>query len=395
MPDRRLVGLVLAMLLLAVLAVMAVRVATGPDEPRRRTTSIGEAVEQDADGFRRAERGTPIRFPEDHGPHPDYQLEWWYLTANLRAEDGRRFGVQFTIFRNALAPPDSVPGDRPDDWSTRQLYLAHAAVTDIRSGRFMASERLSRGAAGLAFARSEPLEIRVEDWFMRQTGTATFPLAVRADAGSFGFDLQASPVKPVVLQGDGGFSPKGPSAGQASIYYSYTRLETKGSIRIGDDSFRVDGFSWLDREWSTSFLGSDQVGWDWFSIQLEDGRDLMAFQLRNSDPATEPFKDGLVVAKDGSTLRLAPDDFTLEPGRIWSSPESGAHYPVEWRLRVPREGLDLRVTALHDAQELNVSVDYWEGAVDVDSAPGAAGVGTGYLEMTGYAGGKAMPGMDR
>lgn len=402
MIDRRVIGLAAAAALLVALAVFAVRFISAPDEVPRSATSLVEAVGPDTEGYRRAAPGTGIRFPEDHGPHPDYQLEWWYLTANLHTESGRRFGVQFTIFRNALALPDSASAeapvtaspDRDSGWSTRQLYLAHAAVTDVEAGRFMAEERLSRGAAGLAFARASPLEVRVENWFLRQTGSATFPLKIRSDAEGFGFDLDMAPVKPVVLQGDEGFSPKGPAEGQASMYYSYTRMQTTGSVRVGNESFRVEGLSWMDREWSTGFLGPDQIGWDWFSIQLDDGRDLMVFQLRTAGPDGAPWKDGTIVDAEGRATRLGPDDFHLETGKTWTSARSGARYPVEWRLQVPREDLDLRVSALYEAQELNVSVNYWEGAMDVFSEPDGDRVGSGYLEMTGYAGGGALPGID-
>ncbi|NNF03501.1 MAG: carotenoid 1,2-hydratase [Rhodothermales bacterium] len=394
MNDRRLIGAAAAVLLLVLLAILAWRVASGPEAQPRRSTGIGEAIAPDPAGYRRAEPGTQIRFPRDHGAHPDYQLEWWYLTANLRTDDGRRFGVQFTIFRNALAPPDTTMPDGQSAWSTRQLYLAHAAITDVESGRFEAVERLSRGAAGLAFARAQPLEVRVEDWFIRQTGRETFPAVVSAGTEAFGFELELSPVKPVVLQGDRGYSPKGPDDGQASMYYSYTRLRATGTIRAGDESFRVDGQSWMDREWSTSFLGPDQIGWDWFSIQLEDGRDLMLFQLRTANPSGDAWKEGTLVAADGTTRRIDPAEFTLEPGRTWASASSGAAYPVEWRVRVPSESIDLNVRAVLDAQELNVSVDYWEGAVDAYSADSERRSGSGYLEMTGYAASGAIPGME-
>ena len=410
MTGGQLVGAAAAVLLLLVLAVLAVRVASGPGEPRRGATTLGEAIGQDAEGYKRAERGTPIRFPEDHGPHPDYQLEWWYLTANLRSEDGRRFGVQFTIFRNALAPPDSAEAGveargssngevAATDWSTRQLYLAHAAVTDVGSSRFVSAERLSRGGAGLAFARAQPLEVRVENWFLRQTGEATFPLQVRADADAFSFDLDVTPMKPVVLQGEAGYSPKGPAEGQASMYYSFTRLAATGSIRTDDRTFSVEGLAWMDREWSTSFLGPDQVGWDWFSIQLDDGRDLMVFQLRSSNDAdsdaeSTPWKEGTLVAPDGTAERLDPSEISISAGRRWTSQDTGARYPVEWRIRVPSERLDLLVRAAYDSQELNVSVDYWEGAIDVFGAGDGKRAGSGYLEMTGYTGDRALPGID-
>ena len=216
----------------------------GDDAPTSASTDITEALSVDRTGFRTASAGTEMVFPRDHGPHPDYQLEWWYVTGNVYTEEGRRYGYQFTIFRNALAPADSVEraGDvEASDWSTRQLYLAHAALSDVEAEKFYAHEQLSRGASGLAGAAAEPLRVWVEDWSIEQTADELFPWRIKARTPEFELDLQLDPQKSLVLQGDDGFSPKGPDPGQASMYYSYTRIETTGTIAVEGRRHTVSG----------------------------------------------------------------------------------------------------------------------------------------------------------
>jgi predicted secreted hydrolase len=347
--------------------------APPPTAPIRVDQAMGS---EPAAGFARAEAPRSFAFPADHGPHPDYATEWWYLTGNLASTDGSRFGYQFTLFRIGLAP-----GEPADDasWRANQIYMGHFAISDIDGARHHSAQRLARAAAGLAGAQAEPLSVWLGPWSVKGHGQP-FPLQVSADAGGFAIDLEIlAGDKPAVLQGERGLSRKSAAPGNASYYYSYTRLPTRGALRIGERTFAVRGDSWLDREWSSSALERDQAGWDWFALQLDDGRELMFYQLRYQDGRPHPFSSGVLVAADGHGLRLNAGDVTLTPQRYWEAPD-GARYPVAWRLRVPTQAIDLQVQAAFDQQLMDHAVRYWEGAVTVAGSH----AGRGYLEMTGY-----------
>lgn len=345
----------------------------------------------DTVGYARADRVRAFDFPADHGPHPGFKAEWWYVTGNVRATDGsdRRFGIQFTVFRSALAPDTAAT--RASSWATNQLYMSHVAVGDIVGERFYSAELFSRGAAGLAGASADPVSAFLGTARMDAAGPAdaAVPLRLTGDADGATFDLTARPLKPIVLQGDQGLSQKGVGEGNASYYYAQTRMATTGTVTVGGEAIPVEGLTWLDREWSTSALGDDQVGWDWFALHLDDGRDLMLYQLRRTDGSKDPLSEGSLVDSDGRKTRLDAGDFDLIPVDTWTT--NGADYPTQWRVRVPSAGLDLEVTAALEASELDATIRYWEGAVDVTgSAPGV-----GFLEMTGYADaaeGTARPG---
>ena len=269
--------------------------------------------------------------------------------------------------------------------------MAHFAVTDGASETFHAFERFQRDGAGLAGARADPFRVWLDDWSMTSTGSQPFPVRLQAQEQGIGIDLTLRPTKPRVLQGNQGLSKKGPGAGNASYYYSYTRLATEGQLVLKADTLSVTGQSWLDREWSTSALGPEQEGWDWFSLQLGDGRDLMYYQIRQQDGTPSPYTEGVLVAEDGTTTRLDPSDVELEVTDRWESPRGGT-YPAGWRLRIPGEDLSLRITPHFNDQELDVSVRYWEGAVRVDGAvDGQSITGQGYVEMTGYGDSPASP----
>ncbi len=356
------------------------------------STRIGEALSAPAEGYRRATEPVPFDFPSDHGPHNEFRLEWWYFTGNLRDTDDRHYGYQFTIFRNALMPPDDSRAADTLSWATNQLYLGHMAVTDVPNGAFYAYERVNRGAFGLAGAETSPLRVWVENWALQQIGGPSFSVRLTAEADDVAFDLDLSAEKPMVLQGDRGFSRKGPDPGQASYYYSFTRMATRGTLSIEDRQYMVEGSSWMDREWSTGLLGDSQVGWDWFSIQLDNGYDLMYFRLRERDPATPPYTDGVIVTPSGTTVALGTDDVVLAPVDDWTSPRSGATYPVAWRLEIPAYTIDLEIEAYVRDQELNVTVRYWEGTVRARGTFEDRSVsGSGYLEMTGYGDNKPIP----
>jgi predicted secreted hydrolase len=258
--------------------------------------------------------------------------------------------------------------------------MAHFALTDATGQAFYDFERFSRGAAGLAGAQASPFRVWLENWSMTGTDTDAFPMRLRAAEGEVGIDVTLRPAKPPVYQGDRGLSQKGPGAGNASYYYSYTRLATNGTVRLGPDTLQVTGQSWLDREWSTSALGEDQVGWDWFALQFEDGRDLMYYQLRNRDGRPSRFSEGVLVGPDGAKTAVTREDVSLEVRDTWTTPDGQRTYPVSWRLRVPDKNLDLRVEAVMNDQELDASVRYWEGAVRIEGTA----TGRGYVEMTGY-----------
>ena len=346
--------------------------------------SVAEALSQDTTGFLRADGPRRFRFPEDHGPHPGYRTEWWYFTGNLVSPGGRRFGFQLTFFRTALAPPDDDRTIAKVDWAADQLYMAHFAVTDISANRLQAFERFSRGAVGLAGAAAAPLRVWLEDWSVREQAPG-FHLRLQAEQEDVGIDLQLTPLKPLVLQGNAGFDRKGPGPGDASYYYSFTRLDSRGTIKMRDDVYEVFGLSWMDHEWSTSVLGEDEVGWDWFSLQLDDGRDLMYYRLRRRDGTISPFTTGVVVDSTGGNTLLKGDDVQLEVLDEWRSPDTGIEYPAGWRLVVPGEAIDLEVAPAVNDQELDLSVRYWEGTVRAAGQSGGKPVrGRGYVELTGY-----------
>jgi predicted secreted hydrolase len=375
-------------LLILLLLVGLVVVLLSREEPQLQARLIVAADEPV--GYVRAEGPLPLVFPEDHGPHPDYQTEWWYFTGNLKAEDGRHFGYQLTFFRRALVPP-GLRAERSSEWAADQAYMAHFALTDVAGERYQAFERFSRGAVGLAGAQASPFRVWLEDWSVAEVEPGTVRLrAAQKDAGTrhpVVVDLLLTDRKGLVLQGDQGYSVKGPQPGNASYYYSMTRLATAGTVEAEGTTFAVEGLSWMDHEFSTSGLAADQVGWDWFSLQLDDGSELMLFELRKEDGTVDAFSSGTFIASDGSTRRFSRDDFEIRVEDTWDSPRTGATYPAAWRIEVPSLELVLRIAPHLADQELDVSYAYWEGAVRVEGQRAASIVrGDGYVEMTGYAG---------
>ena len=357
----------------------------------RASVSVAEAMSGDTTGYARADEPRDFVFPSDHGPHAGFKTEWWYVTGNLRATDGtdRRFGVQFTVFRSALTPDTS--STRASSWATNALFMAHVALGDSAAGRFYDEERFARGAAGLAGAEADPLRVWLGPVEIAGAGSAAgaVPLRIRGAADGAAYELEARPVKPIVLQGERGLSQKGPGEGNASYYYAQTRMATTGTVTLpgadgsAGETIPVEGLTWLDREWSTSALAENQVGWDWFALHLDDGRDLMLYQLRQRDGSKDPLSKGSVIAADGAKTGLDATDYTLDPIGTWDSPRGGT-YPTRWRVRVPSAGLDLEVAGMMPDQELDATVRYWEGGVSVTGSA----TGTGFLEMTGYADGQ-------
>ncbi len=381
------------MLLLSLFAVVGFVLARRPAPPLR-ASLVAQAAPVDDAGFARAEPPASLSFPAADGPHDDYQTEWWYFTGNLTAETGEHFGYQLTFFRRALQPADERAA-RDSTWATEQVYLAHFALTDVTGRDHYATERLSRGAAGLAGAQAAPFRVWLDDWSVTAVEDNALsdvgaPVRLRANAGDVSLDLVLRNTKPPVLQGENGYSQKGPDPGNASYYYSLTRMDAEGKVTSGGRSYTVDGLGWMDHEFSTSALGAEQVGWDWFSLQLDDDTELMAFRLRRADGSVDAFSSGTLVAADGSSRTLGPDDFTITPTGEWRSPHTGGVYPNGWRVAVPSAQLDLTLTPYLDDQEMLLSYTYWEGAVKIEGThAGAPVAGNGYVELTGYAGSMA------
>lgn len=342
--------------------------------------------------WREAAPGYRYEFPRDHASHPEFKLEWWYYTGNVQTADGRRFGYQVTFFRVGLDPEPA----NPSRWAVRDLFMTHLAVSDPVGRRYRFDERLTRGGPGLAGAAADRYHVWNEDWSARLDDQGRH--VIRVQDRSTGVELVLDEGKPPAINGANGISQKGALEGNASHYYSMTRMPTRGTITVDGERFEVTGESWMDHEFGTSFLEKEQQGWDWLSMQLSDGRELMLYQLRRGDGSRDPRSSGTLVDRRGRTTHLTADDFTLTaPGATFRAP-SGALYPIRWAITIPKEQITLDVTTPLENQELSTEgagVSYWEGLIDVKgTSAGAAITGRGYLEMTGYRGslGRVMSG---
>lgn len=354
-----------------------------PQEPVSKPACADPSSHQ----FSPAIAGYEFRFPRDHGAHPTYRTEWWYYTGHVATADGRRFGYELTFFRRAMSP-DEVK-TLPSQWSITQLYLAHFAVTDVSRQRFHFSEKVSRAGLGKAGAADAQLEVWIDDWHARGSSQGAQAHTVAARDDGYALSLTLEPTKPVVIHGEHGISRKGTGEGQASHYYSLTRLTTTGRLTIGKESFDVTGTSWMDHEFGSADLDTDLVGWDWFSIQLADQSELMLYGLRRRDGSSASVSSGTVVFPDGRIQPLDLAEFTIQVTGFWTSPTSRTVYPHQWSIKVPSLDLMLIVTPLMADQELRTSrstqVTYWEGAVAVSGRMrGRAVTGHGYVELTGY-----------
>jgi predicted secreted hydrolase len=349
------------------------------------TTGLRLLGGETADGFARATAPHDFSFPADHGSHPQFRTEWWYFTGNLATDTGRHFGFELTFFRYALAP-ESVRPEGSSAWRADQVWLAHFAVTDSANGRFTARERLTRGALELAGANAEPLRVWVKDWSARgESSDGELSLELDAHDEGVGLTLEVASTVPPVPQGDRGLDRKGAEVGNASYYYSMPRLEARGTVTVGDESFAVTGLAWLDREWSTSSLEPGTVGWDWFALHLSDGGSLMFYRLRRASGEPSPFSGGTLVGADGDRIRLGADDVALTPLAYWTSDATGVRYPVAWRLEARAARIALEIRPYLENQELDLSVRYWEGAVHAQGqGPGGELTAQGYLELAGY-----------
>lgn len=340
------------------------------------------------EGFRVAKPGYMFEFPRDHGSHDEFRTEWWYYTGHLLTEDGRRFGFQVTFFRRALGADQLKT--LPSRWAIRHLYLAHFAVSDVDGKRFHYAERISREGLGKAGADTGRLHVWTDRWTAEAAKDEPLNHRLSAEQDGVAVELTLHPLKPPVVHGRAGVSRKGEEVGQASHYYSLTRLATKGRLMIDGETFQVTGTSWMDHEFGSADLSADLVGWDWFSLQLQDGSDVMIYQLRRADGSLDRASSGTIVYPDGRAEPLSPGEMDVTVRAHWTSPSSGARYPAGWKVASSLLQLDIDVTPLMADQELvtrrSTQVTYWEGAVQISgTARGQAVTGQGYVELTGYA----------
>jgi predicted secreted hydrolase len=350
--------------------------------------------------------GYRYEFPRDHFNHPGYQTEWWYYTGNLKTSEGHRFGFELTFFRQGIArpamPPPEPEREQPDPgaanlgqggrWALSDIWMAHLALSDLDAGRFYHAERLNRTGPGLAGADLSSRRIWNGNWEARFDPAppgAQPAQHLQAVADEFTVRLSLVSRKPPVIHGAGGVSQKAPGRGQASHYISYTRLEAAGQLELAGQSFSLSGLAWMDHEFFTHQLTSEQAGWDWLSLQLSNGEELMLYRLRRRDGTVDPYSAGTFVDANGVARHLSAGDFALEPSAAWTSPATHAKYPVHWTVRVPSLALELAVSTSLDAQEMTSQnpywPTYWEGAIALQgSRKGQPAAGVGYLEMTGY-----------
>lgn len=343
-----------------------------------------------AAGFLTADGSRPLSFPADFGAHEEFRTEWWYYIGNLGTPAGQHFGFELTIFRVGLLPPGT---DLPEesDWYDRSVYFAHFAVSDIAMGRFYAFERYARPGPGLAGAEADPYRIWIEDWRVTESMPRVYQL--QAAQEEIALDLTLTDEMGVVLHGENGYSRKGEQASNASYYYSQPRLRADGILQINEVQYPVSGLVWKDHEFSTSALDENQIGWDWFSLQFEDGSALMLFQLRERDGETSPSSSGTFILADGTPQSLQKDNFEIAVLEEWRSPHTQGVYPASWEIRLDEPDCALSVRPWMADQEIHFpTVTYWEGAVQFDgTCEGAAVRGNGYVELTGYAGNLPLP----
>ncbi len=360
---------------------MMLSAAHAAEPPRSPTSATSPAYRQATPGYR-------YEFPRDHGAHDAFRTEWWYYTGHLSAADGRPFGFELTFFRRATAPPGSPAS--PSAWTIDHLYLAHAAVTDITGKRFLYDEKISRAGLGKAGADGDRLHVWIDRWRAEASPGAGAPHHLTAATPKFSFDLRLTPQHPPVVHGVDGVSRKGSRPHETSHYYSFTRLATQGRLTVDGTTHDVTGLSWMDHEYGSGDLGEELVGWDWFSLQLNNGMDLMVYRLRRGNGQPDASSSGTLRHADGRVTHLASGDVVVSVLDSWTSPTSKARYPHGWELRVPSADLIMTIRPLLKEQELITSrstqVTYWEGAVAVTGQwRGRLIEGQGYVELTGYA----------
>ncbi|WGI26727.1 lipocalin-like domain-containing protein [Halomonas alkaliantarctica] len=373
------------------------------EDPAPTSSSGFAGLAEDVDGFEHARPNQPLIFPQEHAAHPDYRIEWWYLTANLKDAAGESLGLQWTLFRQALMPPSERPAPTP--WAADQLWMAHMAISHgkrhqvaERFGRSHSQAQLSTPQNNQAGVVASPFHAWLDDWQLKEneevasTDFNHLTLTAYSDEGEsrFGYRLELTAEGPLVLHGEEGFSQKAAN-GQGSMYYSQPFWRINGDVTLNGETKTVSGRGWLDREWSSQLLDARQSGWDWFSIHLDDGHKLMAFQLRGAGDGSggsadiergADYRSGTWITPQGDATPLATDDITLTP--LESSVVAGRDIPTRWRLEIPSVGIDINIEAPHANRWMTTSVPYWEGEVVVNDRTSGDSLGVGYLEMTGY-----------
>jgi len=353
----------------------------GPAETPVQDSGLA-VLAQSADTYAQARPGQPLIFPRDHGAHPDYRIEWWYLTANLHGPTGESYGAQWTLFRLAVQPQGTTETGATSQ--NNQVFMAHMAITTPTE--HVSFQRYARGAGPQAETRAgvtaQPFAAWLDDWSLHSTGDSWLPLEVRARQADNAMQLQLQSMAPLVLQGEAGFSAKHGDGG-GSYYYSQPFLKASGQLTVAGQVIPVNGDAWLDREWSSQFLQREQVGWDWFSIHLESGEKLMLFQVRQQPGQSdvENFLQGNLMAPDGSTTPLDPARIQLIP--MQKSRVAGRSLPLRWRVLLPQIDRQFEIETLVTDQWMDVDFPYWEGAVIVTGS-GPGNRGRGYMELTGY-----------
>jgi predicted secreted hydrolase len=336
-----------------------------------------------AQEFEQALPGRTFSFPRDHYSHPGFRTEWWYYTGHVRSQDRRSFGYQLTFFRTGLRR--GRPGQ--SKWALQSLFFAHFALTDEGEKAFAFREKISRGALGQAGAATDRFHVWVDDWTLKGDGSDHL---LEARDPSMAIRFRLTPLKPPVVNGISGVSQKAEGKGNASHYYSMTRMKTRGELTIEGKVLTVEGISWMDHEFGSSQLQSYQVGWDWFSIQMNNDTELMLYIIRHGDGSPDPYSSGTLVYPDGTSRHIRLEEFNIRTLETWKSRKTGARYPARWNIRVPSLEIDLTVTPTVADQELttreSTRVTYWEGSVRVDGTYQEKSIsGVGYVELTGYA----------
>ena len=350
--------------------------------PETAQQALGGVLGGDAGEFARAIEPREFRFPDDHGPHPAYRNEWWYVTAHLHDPEGQRVTLMLTFFRFGLSPePES------NDWRSSQVYMAHFALLDQASDRHLHGERLQRAALGLAGAERAPYRVWLQDWSLVGQMDDLFPATLQLKHDSVDISLSLQPAKPPVLQGEQGLSQKSAEPGNASYYYAYTRLHAEGQITLDGQSRQLTGQAWMDREFGSSALAEDQIGWDWFSLQLSNGHELMIYQMRRADGSIDPYSHGAWIDAEGNKQHLPAGSYQVDTLDYWQAADGRARYPARWRIQLQQPELNIELAPLRDDQEMrNTRFRYYEGAIDGQGQMSGQAIKVqGFVEMTGHA----------
>ncbi len=368
-------------LLLSTFCLLPLRLGLGPTF----TFHLSPSQVLAAELFKPALPGYTYTFPKDHGAHNAFKTEWWYYTGHLTTESGDEYGYQLTFFRSGIENQQIQAS--PSRWAAKHLYFAHFAISDITHRRFYYTEKMNRAALGKAGAQEGTYFVWNEAWMVKEENGLHH---LKAFEKKFGIDLYLTPVKDPVIHGEKGISQKGEGEGHASHYYSFTRLKTQGTLWVDTRPIPVTGVSWMDHEFGSNQLLDDQVGWDWFSLQLDNDTELMLYRIRHKDGELDPYSSGTLVFPDGTWKHLRLEEVGVEVLKFWKSPWSGGNYPMQWRIKVPKYGIDLELIPVFEDQELrtgkSTGVTYWEGSVNVTGSYKDQKVaGQGYVEMTGYA----------